>query len=567
MSASYSPSLYNEDMAPTPQEQRTWTAFHIASLWIGMAVCVPTYMLAGSLIQQGLNWWESILVILVGNLVVLVPMILNGHAGTAYGIPFPVLLRASYGHKGAHIPSLLRALVACGWFGIQTWIGGVALHTMTLNLVPGYWTDDFAHTFVMYLIFWLMNMYFVWNGTESIKTLETWSAPFLIGIGLVLLGWGVSNGGGLGATLDRSYELARPVVVAERTDGARVKLKLRALLDLEGKPKAKAMLLGEVVPGPDGAPVKKPLTTWIPFVPEYDLATTAARVYAQFDSEAVDTDKRSSSAIEAAVAAAGTPAVPAGTDRWKIYLLGLTAMVGFWATLALNIPDITRLAKSQRDQALGQSVGLPLTMGLYSFIGLAVTCATLNIFPDLVVGQDAIWDPVALLSRFDNPLVTVIAMIMLAVATLTTNIAANVISPANSFAAAFPDKISARTGGVLAACLGILMMPWKLLDMYLGWLIGYSGLLGPVIGVMVVDYYLVRKTELDVDALYTEGSAYAYQGGFNLVALLATGLGVATVVLGWMVPALGFLAEGAWFSAAIVAGAVYFALQPRPRAG
>jgi cytosine/uracil/thiamine/allantoin permease len=413
----------------------------------------------------------------------------------------------------------------------------------------------------MYLIFWLMNMYFVWNGTESIKTLETWAAPFLIGIGLVLLGWGVTRGGGLGATLDRSNELARPVLSAQR-DGSRVRMKMAVLVDLGGSPKAKSMQLGEVVPGPDGKPARKALTGWIPYAPEYDLATEAAAVYAQFDSEVQDTDKRTSTAVEVEVSAAGT--VPAPTERWKIYLLGLTAMVGFWATLALNIPDITRLARSQRDQALGQAIGLPLTMGLYSFIGLAVTCATLNIFPDLVIGRDAIWDPVALLSRFDNPMITIIAMIMLAVATLTTNIAANVISPANSFAAAFPEKISARTGGVLAACLGILMMPWKLLNMYLGWLIGYSGLLGPVIGVMVVDYYLVRKTELDVDALYTEGSAYAYQGGFNTVAILATGLGIATVVLGWMVPALSFLAEGAWFSAAIVAGGVYYALQPRP---
>ena len=558
--------LYNEDMAPTDPAHRTWNMWHIAALWVGMSVCIPTYMLAGSLIQQGLSWWEAVLLILVGNLVVLVPMILNGHAGTRYGIPFPVLLRTSYGHLGAHIPAILRALVACGWFGIQTWIGGVALHTMMVNLSGGAWPDTFTCKFVMYLVFWLMNVYFVWKGTESIKWLETWAAPFLIAIGLVLLGWGVTQGGGLAAVLERSNELAKPVLVARR-QGGQVALKLTVLLDRDGTPKARSMILGEVgtKKDADGAEVEdlRPLTGgWVPFQAEAMLGTDATQVWARFDNEATDTDSRTSSVVRATVDA------PAGAakSKWMVYLVSITAMVAFWATLALNIPDITRFAASQRDQALGQMIGLPLTMGLYSFIGLAVTCATLNIFPDLVIGADAIWDPVALLARFDSKAAVILAMVMLAVATLTTNIAANVISPANCFSNAFPSTISFRAGGMIAAVLGVLMMPWKLLGAYIGWLLSYSGLLGPIMGVMMVDYLLIRKTELDVPALYVWDSPYHYSSGFNPAAVIATLVGIAVVATGMIVPDLAFLAEGAWFTGAIAAGVLYLVLCPRPGA-
>lgn len=562
----YSPRLYNQDMAPTPDAERTWTMWHIAALWVGMSVCIPTYMLAGSLIQQGLNWVEAVGVIMAGNLVVLVPMILNAHAGTKYGIPFPVLLRTSYGHRGAHVPAILRALVACGWFGIQTWIGGVALHTMLHALTDGAWPDTFGCKFAMYILFWFMNVYFVWNGTESIRALESWAAPVLLAIGVLLLGWGVQTGGGMTKVLDRSYELAKPVVVAT-TDtsvqndggGRRVKLDLHVLKDLKGGPKAHSMQLGEVVM--DGE--KKtfnPLTKWIPFGPTAFVTTAQDTVWARFDNEYQDSDKRMSSTVEAKVDAEGAEK----RSKPVLYLMSITAMVAFWATLALNIPDITRYARSQRDQAMGQAIGLPLTMGLYSFIGLAVTCATLNIFPDLVIGVDAIWDPVALLARFDSKFAVILAMFMLAVATLTTNIAANVISPANCFSNAFPESITFRTGGMIAAVLGVLMMPWKLMGAYIGFLLTYSGLLGPIMGVMVVDYVFVRRWEIDLAALYTEGSEYEYSGGFHVAGVVATLVGVFVVALGFWIPALSFLRDGAWFSGALSAGAVYLAMAKKP---
>lgn len=569
MPEGYSPHLCNEDMAPTPKEQRTWGTMHIAALWVGMSVCVPTYMLAGNLIQQGLNWWESVLVILAGNLVVLFPMILNGHAGTEYGIPFPVLLRTSYGHKGAHVPSVLRALVACGWFAFQTWIGGEALHTVTVNLLPGVWPDVFGAKFAMYILFWLMNVYFVWNGTESIKKLESLAAPMLLGIGVLLLGWGVQKGGGLTAVLDRSYELARAPVVAYQ-DEDQVRLDFYVLSDAEGRPKAKAFEIQNEAPvAGDAKPSDKFYSTGRR---EFASSTSISRreiqdaktLWVRFDSELKDQDGRTSSWVKAPVHAQKPAPGSQGANRWLLYLGGITAMVAFWATLALNIPDITRFAQSQKDQMMGQAIGLPLTMGLYSFIGLAVTCATLNIFPDLVIGSDAIWDPIQLLSRFDSKIAIIVAMVMLAVATLTTNIAANVISPANCFSNAWPEKISFRTGGMMAACLGVMMMPWKLKDYYLTWLITYSGLLGPIMGVMVVDYALIRKRRLDVDALYTEGSSYSYFRGFHLAGIGSTLFGIFVVCLGLWVPSLHYLHTGAWFSGALSAGLVYFLVAKRP---
>ncbi len=568
MAVGYSPYLHNEDMAPTPEDQRTWNLWHIAALWIGMSVCIPTYMLAGSLIQQGLSWWEAVLLIMVGNVVVLVPMILNAHAGTRYGIPFPVLLRTSYGHYGAHIPAVLRALVACSWFGVQTWIGGLAMHKMTIALVgSGVWADTFTNQFVMYLLFWAMNLYFVWNGTESIKWLEMWAAPLLIGIGLVLLGWGVDRGGGMAAVLARSHDLARSPVTARRAGGL-IEVELAVLNDAEGRPKARSMVIGTIgMASPEDeakhGPGRKDVSGWIPYSPRYTLNSTADRVWARFDSENVDADGRTSSVVEVAVASGDAPAA-AATNRVRTYLLAITAMVAFWATLALNIPDISRFARSQYDQAAGQMIGLPLTMGLYSFIGLAVTCATLNIFPDLVIGADAIWDPVTLLARFESKLAVVVAMFMLAVATLTTNIAANVISPANCFTNAFPRWIHFRSGGMLAAALGVVMMPWKLLGFYIDFLITYSGLLGPIIGVMAVDYLLIRRMQIDIDALYTMESEYHYTHGFHLPAVGATLVGVAVVAAGMTVPGLEVLAQGAWFTGAIAAGVIYYATARRP---
>ncbi len=429
--------LYSEDFAPVPASQRSWGKWHIASIWVGMAVCIPTYMLASSLIQQGMNWWQALVTILLGNVIVLIPMILNAHVGTKYGIPLPVFLRLNFGVDGAILAALLRGLVACGWFGIQTWIGGAAIYQLMLVVIPDLANSPFLGDFIginlaqfgCFMVFWFINMYIVYRGIDSIKKLETWAAPFLLLIGIALLGWAWAEVGSMGKILDASYQLA---------------------------------------------------------------ATS-------------------------------------DVDFWKIFWPSLTAMVGFWATLSLNIPDFTRYAKSQNDQMLGQIIGLPGTMVLYSFIGIAVTSATLLIF------GEAIWDPVALLGKFDNPTVVIISMLGLVIATLSTNIAANVVAPANSIANISPKKISFRIGGYITGVIGILIFPWKLLADPEGyiftWLIAYSALLGALAGVMICDYYLIRKTELNLAELFKQNGIYR---GWNVNAWIAFIVSILPVLPGFL---------------------------------
>lgn len=431
-------SLYNDDLAPVRPEQRTWTMWNVAALWVGMAVCIPTYTIASSLIDAGMNWWQALLAVLFGNLIVLVPMTLNAHPGTAYGIPFPVLLRASFGTKGANIAALARGIVACGWFGIQTSIGGGAIYS-TAALIFGF--DPAAASslpvigissgqLLAFLLFWAINVGFILKGMDSIKWLEVLSAPFLLVVGLALAVWAYRAADGFGPIL------AQP---------------------------------------------------------------------SNFESTGA---------------------------AWTAFGAGLTAMVGFWATLSLNIPDFSRYAKTQRDQIFGQMIGLPPTMVLYSFIGIVVTSATVVVF------GEAIWDPVQLISRFGHKGVAGVALVALALATLSTNIAANVVSPANDFANLAPRWISFRTGGLITAVIGVLMMPWKLLADPTGyiftWLIGYGALLGPIAGVMIADYFVVRRRVLDVDELYREHGAYAYGNGFSAAGLGAFGLSVLPNLPGFL---------------------------------
>ncbi|OGU33113.1 MAG: nitrate reductase, partial [Ignavibacteria bacterium GWA2_35_9] len=389
--------LINKDLSPTKISERSWSTYNIAALWIGMSVCIPTYMLASGLIAGGMNWWQALLTIGLGNIIVLIPMVLNAHAGTKYGIPFPVLARASFGTNGSNVPALLRAIVACGWFGIQTWIGGQAFNSLIILLLPD-WAIFSWGSAIGFLIFWGMNVYFIVRGIESIRWLESFAAPFLLIVGFGLLIWAYVNAGGFGPILSQPSKF--------ETDG----------------------------------------------------------------------------------------------EFWKFFIPSLTGMVGFWATLSLNIPDFTRYAKNQKAQMLGQAIGLPPSMISFAFIGIAVTSATVIIY------GEAIWDPVNLLSRFKNPVVVIISLVSLIIATLTTNIAANVVSPANDFANLSPKHINFVRGGLITAFLGIVMMPWKLLSDFsayiFGWLVGYSGFLGPIAGILICDYFFVRKRVLNSQDLY-----------------------------------------------------------------
>jgi len=445
-------SLYNSDLAPIPAARRSWNTYNYASLWVAMSVCIPTYMLASGLIAGGMDWIQAIVTILLGNLIVLIPMLLNAHAGTRYGIPFPVFVRASFGVRGANIPAVLRALVACGWFGIQAWIGGQAIYSMLLIVWPGAANVPASH-WICFFLFWGINMSVIWRGIETIKFLEGIGAPFMLIVGLLLLWWITRKAGGLGPVL---------------------------------------------------------------------------HMQSKFHSN---------------------------SEFLRFFIPSLTGMVGFWATVALNIPDFTRYATSQRAQMLGQALGLPTAMTLYSFIGVAVTSASAVIF------GEAIWDPVVLLTRFRQPVVAFIALIALLTATLNTNVAANVVSPSNDFSNLRPSLISFRTGGLITGFVGILLMPWKLLSTFsayiFGWLVGCSALLGPIAGVMICDYYIVRNRQLVVEDLYRRAGAYEYQKGFNPMAIVALAVGIGVALLGLTTPTLHWLYDYAWFVGFIVAGGVY----------
>src|SRR5690606_28021348 len=409
--------------------KRNWTTYNYAALWISMAHCIPTYMMASGLISAGMNWWQALITILLGNTIVLAPILLNSHPGTKYGIPFPVFARAAYGTAGSNLPALMRALVACGWFGIQAWIGGEALNTFFKAFIPG-WENLLGgpiggHTVTTsfsFLFFWAMNIAFIYKGMDLLRIVENWAASYVLVMTAALLGWMLYQAGVIGFLL--------------------------------------------IEPG-------------------------KFHTFGEF---------------------------------WPIFVPSLTAMLGFWATLSLNMPDFTRFGRSQREQAVGQGVALPTTMTVFAAMGILITSAAIVVFPHMDPA-DA-WDPVKLVGQFSQPVVVAVSMFTVVDATLSVNIAANVVSPANDFANAFPKLISFRTGGLITGIIGILMQPWKLLadpsGYIFGWLVGYSGGLGSIAGVLIADYWILRKRELRLADLYRSDGEYA---GWNWRAVLATLLG------------------------------------------
>ena len=454
--------LYNSDIAPTLPAQRTWTTYNYIALWFSMSMEVTTYMLASSLIASGMNWKQAIGTILLGNVIVLIPMVLNAHAGAKYGIPFPVLVRASFGVTGANIPAMLRAIVACGWFGIQSWIGGTAIAQM-INVI---WPATAAMPWVTaacFLGFWLLNMAVVWRGVESIRFLQSYSAPLMIVLSALLLGFVLHRAGGVGPLLS--------------------------------------------------AP-------------------------SRFES----------------------------THAFLVYFLpALTGMVGYWATLSLNIPDFTRYAKSQGSQIVGQAFGLPVAMTLFSLLGITCTSASTVIF------GEPIWSPVVLLGRFHQPLLALLGLIALLIATLNVNIGANVVGPSNDFANLAPRLISFRTGGLITGVIGLAIMPWRLVASshnYIQWLVDYSAVLGPVAGIMIADYFFLRETDLDLEGLYHREGPYLYSRGLNPRALIALLLGVAAALIGRWMPEFEWLFKLAWFTGFGVAAVTYIVLMgTAPKAG
>jgi NCS1 family nucleobase:cation symporter-1 len=460
--------LYNHDLAPVRVADRRWNTWDYAALWVSMAHCIPTYMLASGLIAGGMTWWQALATILLGNLIVLAPILLNSHPGTKYGIPFPVFARAAYGTVGANLPALMRALVACGWFGIQAWIGGAALHAFFVALWPSWHValgSFHGHTttqWVSFLLFWGLNILIIYRGMDLLRRVERWAAPFVLVMTAVLVWWAIDRADGLGPVLDR----------------------------------------------------KGTLDSWGEFLP--------------------------------------------------VFAPALTAMIGFWSTLSLNMPDFTRYGRSQREQSIGQVVALPSTMTVFAAMGVVITSASAIIY-----GEE-IWEPIALVSRFESDVVVAIAMFTIVIATLSVNIAANVVSPANDFANAFPRHIDFKKGGLLTGLIGILMQPWELLedaDKYInGWLVGYSGALGSIAGVLIVDYWVIRRTRLSLRDLYRADGAYRYASGWNPAAAIATLVGSGVALGGAFWSPMRPIYDYAWFVGLGLAAAIYYALMSPKRA-
>ncbi len=558
-----SSALYSNELAPVPESGRTWNTWHLASIWVGMAVCIPTYLMASYMIRAGLSWIEALAIISLANLIITVPMILNGHAGVKYGIPFPVLGRASFGTKGIHIASILRAIVACGWFGVQTWIGGLAIYAIFIALTGGDSASGFsAGKFASFIFFWFINIYFVWKGTESIKWLEQFSAPILLLIGVFLIGWGVTKAGGFAIVLNQSKQLQHATAHLEE-NGGRLYLNLDPLTEKNGSTfKADEF---QLIVNADNTLIDK---NWLPIPTNLrtDISDLASIQEVQDGDKTLSVVFRKlkndspslSSTVALSLSDTGNTAV---VQKIWVYILWLTAMVGFWATMSLSIADITRFAKSQASQVAGQFIGLPGTMILYSFVGIFVTCAAIINFDSILIGEDAPWDPVTLLSMFESPVVVIVSQIFMLIATLSTNIAANVIAPANAFSNLFPKKISFRTGGVLTGLIGIAIFPWLWLDDISSLLIFISGLLGPVLGIMLADYFVVRKKHIYLAELYKEDGLYSYRkSGFNSSAMIAFAAGTGLALVGYWVEALSFFYSLSWFTGFILSFVFYYLL-------
>jgi len=470
--------LHNVDLAPVPITRRNWTTYNYLALWVGMSINIPSWLLASGLVDQGMAWYQAILTIAIANVIVLIPMILISHAGTKYGIPYPVVARAAFGTIGANLPALIRAGVACGWFGIQTWIGGTAIFALVGALLGdgSWWTtaDKFAiliggaqpwTLWLSFAFFWAINILIILRGMDAIKRFESWAAPFMIVVFIGLLLFMIGKAGEIGPIVNEPGKLG-----------------------------------------------------W-------------------------------------------------GADFWKLFPPALMGMIAFWSTLSLNMPDFTRFGRSQREQALGQALGLPTTMTLFPLVGVLTTSAT------VVVYGEAIWDPVALAGKLDNALLIILAMFTLAVATLSTNIAANVVSPSYDFSNLWPSRISFRTGGLITGVIGILIFPWELLSnssLYIfTWLGTYGGATGAIAGVLIADYWLIRRTKLKLTDLYTPSGVYSYASGWNWVAVVSLLIGIVFAIGGsyggpfpadGIIPILKPLADYSWVVGLLVSGAIYWVL-------
>jgi NCS1 family nucleobase:cation symporter-1 len=443
---------------------------------MGMSHNISSYLLASGLIVLGMSWLQAFLTITIANFLVLIPMLLNSHAGTKYGIPFPVFARAFYGLRGANLAALLRALVACGWFGIQTWIGGQAIFTIIGRLAGSGWTSASGFggqpwtMWLSFAAFWLIQMILFWRGINALRRFENWAAPLVTVAFTALLIYMLVKAGGIGPILHNSGSLG-----------------------------------------------------W-------------------------------------------------GSRFWPVFWPSLMAMIAFWATLSLNMPDFTRFGRGQRQQVIGQILGLPTTMSYIAIVSILVTSAATLVY------HTTVWDPVQLTTKFPNTAAVIVGLLMVVLATMSVNVAANVVSPSYDFSNAAPRAVSFRTGGLITGVIGVAIQPWRLVSdphVYIfTWLGFYGGILGAIAGVLIAGYWVRSRTRLSLGALYLRGQRYWFSGGWNWRAVVATVVGAVLAVggaytaagssgpfpAGGLIPAFKPLYDYSWVVGLGVSFALYLVL-------
>ncbi|WP_252606831.1 NCS1 family nucleobase:cation symporter-1 [Bacillus paralicheniformis] len=456
-------TLSNSDLQPLKPEERTWKAVNFASIWMGCIHNIPTYATVGGLIAIGLSPWQVLGIIAVASIVLYAALALNGHAGAKYGVPFPVLIRSSFGIYGANIPAFLRGFVAIMWFGIQAFAGSIALNILILNMWSGWkdiggdWNLFGLHLsgLLSFVFFWGIHLLVLHHGMESIRKFEVWAGPLVYLVFGGMVWWAVDIAGGLGPIYSQP---------------------------------GKFQTFGELI--------------------------------------------------------------------WP-FLAGVTGIIGIWATLILNIPDFTRFAASQKEQIRGQFYGLPGTFVLFAFASITVTSGSQAAF------GEPIWDVVDILAHFDNPYVIALSVITLCIAAISVNVAANIVSPAYDLANFLPKYIDFKRGSYLTAVLALFTFPWKLMEneasvfSFLGTI---GGILGPVAGVMLADYFIIRKRTLCLEDLYSASGQYMYYKGYNYRAFAAVALGALMSLIGSYIPAMKPLYDVSWFSGVLIASFAYILL-------
>ena len=447
-------NVYSEDSKPLEDSQRDWTTWSMASLWIGIMVSIPVYMLAGGLIASGMSWIQSIFTIVLGHTLVMIPAVLLGHFGTKYGIGFPLLSKLVFGPKGNIFPTLIRAFLGCFWFGVQSWIGGTAINLIIIKIIP-HFEGNFVIQFISYIIFLIINTYIAFNGIKALKILEQFSAPILIILSLSVLIWAYKIAGGFSKIFNYSY-------------------------------------------------------------------------------------------------------LNSDNNFIQIFFPALTSMIAFDSTIAINISDYTKNIKKQRQQVIGQFLGAPLMTAFIVFVGVCGTIGAQIKFGEMI------WNPADLVAKFDNPIIVIIFSIFIIIATMTTNIPANLIPPCIIFSNIWTKLFTYKKAIFFVLAISIIVMPWKVLENPNNYIFEVNGalatFLGPMTGIYLSSYWYQYKTNICLFELYiTDGGKYFYHNGWNIDAMTILFISTLTVLIGKFVklPILKYLYESSYVFGLLISFILY----------